>query len=176
MKSYDGILFRIGQLARVVYPQGDIPAALAASLSATPATGLRKLWATPAALRLRTSEDKTFWELWQSVIDCAPADVPIAHQGPYWRGWYREEGKVLARRWHTDQIHQAAILLFGHRASTKLDIALDIPLQTTNAWASGARCPKGRVHGDIAALLRQRMNDIAQLLEEFEPTERKETA
>ncbi|UUR56289.1 hypothetical protein [Xanthomonas phage pXoo2107] len=175
MSSYNGILFRIGQLARVTYPNGDISAELAGALRSTPAAGLRKLWSTPAGLRLRTSEDATFWSLWQSVIDCAPVSVPLADQYPYWRGWYREDGKVLERRWHTDQIHQAAILLFGHRASTKLDVALDLPLQTTNAWASGMRCPKGRVHGDIAALLRQRMSDIADLLAEFEPTKQEET-
>ncbi|MCT8309197.1 hypothetical protein RMA73_00080 (plasmid) [Xanthomonas translucens pv. translucens] len=174
MTSTDKIMYTLGQLARAVYPKGEIPPAMLNALLTRPAIGLGMLSKSPPARAQRRTYDKHVD--YDKLVASLPADitagpVPVADQGHFWLGWYHYLAALdRAGKWGPDQLIRAGKLLYGDRWQSELARDLGVADRTVRAWVSGARKPVAGVWADIAALLRQRSNEGLAMLQELDST------
>lgn len=167
MTSIETTMYTLGQLARAIYPQGDIPPAMLDTLLARPASGLAMLIKRPR----KTDDDEI-----SRLINTLPAGlsdpaggVRIEDQGPFWTGWYHYLAALdRAKRWGPTHLERAGKLLYGDRWQT--DIARDLAVndRRVRAWMQGERNIPAGVWVDIAALLRQRQSEGLALLAELD--------
>lgn len=163
MTSIETTMYTLGQLARAVHPNGDIPAATLDQLLVYPIRGIALLTKRP-----NSSADVA------RIINKLPADMPagpikIEHQGPFWFGWYHYLAALdRAKRLGPDHLERAGKVLFGDRWQTDLGRAINVADRTVRAWVAGDRRPSAGVWADIAALLRQRSNEGIALLCELD--------
>lgn len=168
----DDTMYALGQLARAVFPRGDMPPALHDLLLVRPATGLGRLLKTPAAKRAaqRAAEGQggdypTLLAKLPAGIADPPGGLTIAQQGPYWLGWYHF-GAALgqAGKYGAAELERAGRLLYGERWQTDLARALGVGDRRVREWVAGDRRPSAGVWADIAVLLRQRQAEGQALL------------
>jgi hypothetical protein len=165
MTDIKATMYTLGQLARALYPAGDIQPAVLDTLLTRPATGLAML------IKLKTDDDEI-----ARLINALPADladpdggVRIEDQGPFWTGWYHYLASLgRARTWGPAHLERAGKLLYGDRWQT--DIARDLAVndRRVRAWMQGERNIPAGVWVDIAALLRQRQSEGLALLAELD--------
>lgn len=172
MSDINETMYTLGQLARAVYPKGDIPPTMLDALLTRPATGLGMLVKSPPARAMRRAYDKH--GDYDKLVASLPADisrgpVPVADQGHFWIGWYRYIAALdHAGKWGPDQLIRAGNLLYGDRWQSDLARDLGVADRTVRAWVAGERKPAAGVWADIAALLRQRSNKWLAMLQEID--------
>ena len=172
MTNTDQAMYTLGQLARAVHPDGDIPAPILDALLTRPASGLGMLVKSGAASKMLNADGKH--GDYDKLVAALPADltngpVPVADQGPFWTGWYHYlSGLDHAAKWGPEQLSRAGALLFGDRWQTDLARALGVNDRRVREWVAGSRKPSAGVWADIAALLRQRQSEGLALLSELD--------
>jgi len=178
MTNINDTMYTLGQLARAIYPAGDIPATKLDQLLVYPSKGIALLLNgeprhTPGVHKVTRQPTADEDEL-AHIINKLPADMPngpvgVEHQGPFWAGWYHYLAAVgRAKRLKPADLERAGVVLFGKRWKTDLANALQVNDRRIREWLSGERKPSPGVWADIAALLRQRSNEGMALLAELE--------
>lgn len=172
MTTTAATMYTLGQLARAVYPAGDIPEKTLDALLTRPVTGLGMLAkSTPARVMRRTYGMHGDYD---KLVAALPADlgngpVPVADQGPFWTGWYHYMTALdRAGKWGSEQLARAGMLLYGERWQSDLARAIGVSDRSVRGWVAGERKPPAGVWADIASLLRQRQQEGVALLRELD--------
>jgi len=172
MTDIQSTMYTLGQLARQIWPNGDMPLGLQHKVLATPATGFALMIKTPAAKRLareRTPDYEALIAKLPADLSDPPGGVTVEQQGPFWTGWYHYlAGIDRASKWGPQQLERAGKLLYGDRWQSDLARALDVGDRRVREWAAGDRRPSAGIWADIAALLRQRQQEGLALLQELD--------
>ncbi|MCT8281731.1 helix-turn-helix domain-containing protein [Xanthomonas translucens] len=172
MTTIETTMYTLGQIARAVYPQGDIPNAILDTLLTRPAAGLGMLADAAPAHAMRRTPDKH--GDYDKLVGSLPADltngpIPVTNQGPFWTGWYHYMTALdRSKKWGPEQLARAGTLLFGDRWQSDLARALGVDDRRVRQWLSGDRKPPAGVWADIAGLLRQRQQEGLALLREMD--------
>ncbi|MCW0413494.1 hypothetical protein NG831_06475 [Xanthomonas sacchari] len=168
MENIAEVMYALGQIARVAYPDGALPQRMMDTLLSRPLSGLAML--NKANPLLGRQEDENY----RRLIDRLPADltdgpVPVADQGPFWTGWYHYAAAIgHAMQWGPGQLTRAGQLLYGERWQSDLARALGVNDRRVRAWMLGERNMSAGIWADIAALLRQRHQEGIALLRELD--------
>lgn len=172
MSDINETMYTLGQLARAVYPAGDIPSPILDSLLSAPAIGLGLLAKSPPARDMRRTLDKH--ADYDALVARLPADltrgpVPVADQGSFWTGWYHHLKAIeRAQKLGPEHLARAGTLLYGERWQSELARAMGIGDRRVREWIAGERRPPAGVWADISALLRQRQSEGLALLRELD--------
>lgn len=172
MTNIEQTMYTLGQLARSVYPTGEIPAPMLDALLTRPVAGLGMLAKSPPARAMRRTYDKHGDH--DKLVAMLPADlttgpVPLADQAHFWAGWYHYLTALdRAGKWGPDQLARAGALLYGDRWQSDLARALGVGDRRVREWVAGDRRPTAGVWAEIAALLRQRQQEGLALLRELD--------
>jgi hypothetical protein len=166
MTTLSATMYTLGQLARAIYPDGDIPPKLLDTLLAKPATGFALL----VKQRRRSHADEI-----ARLTNALPADLvdppggtPIEDQGAFWTGWYHYMAALdRSRHLGPEHLARAGRLLYGERWQTDLARELSINDRRVRAWMQGERSIPAGVWADVAVLLRQRQSEGLALLAEM---------
>lgn len=166
--SIDKTMYTLGQIARAIHPDGDIPAGTLDTLLSRPATGLALLLKSAHAKRVEPDDLARLINLVPAGLSDPIGGVKIESQGPFWTGWYRYATAIdHSARLTIDHLARAGRLLYGDRWQSDIARALDVNDRQVRAWMAGERRIPPGVWADIAALLRQRSNEGMALLAEF---------
>lgn len=158
------IMYTLGQIARAVWPDGNIPQATLDTLLTMPATGL--------ALTIRSAK-KTNAEHIDDLVDKLPADladpkggVKTEDQGPFWIGYYHYLSALdAAKKYGASELAAAGVALYGDRWQTDLARGLGLSDgRRIRQWLAGERPIPPGAWSDIAGLLRHRQISIQSVL------------
>lgn len=172
MSNIESTMYTLGQLARIIWPAGDMPRGLQIKVLATPATGLALMLKTPAAKAQAKNAEFDFGRIVDKLpVDLAdpPGGVTVEDQGPFWIGYYQYLKAVeRSQRLNVEHLSRAGTLLFGERWQSDLAHALNVGDRRVREWIAGERRIPPGVWADVAALLRQRSNEGMALLQELD--------
>lgn len=172
MSNIESTMYTLGQLARSIWPTGDMPQGLQGKVLVSPATGLALMLKTPAAkARAKVAEEDYGHILAKLPADLAdpPGGVTVEDQGPFWLGYYQYLKAIeRSERLGVEHLSRAGTLLFGERWQSDLAHALNVGDRRVREWIAGERRIPPGVWADVAALLRQRSNEGMALLQELD--------
>lgn len=169
MTNIESTMYTLGQLARAIWPAGDMPQSITDTLLTRPASGL-------ALATQHAAASKADPEAVAAIIAKLPADladpsggVRIEDQGPFWTGYYHYLTALdRARTWGASQLERAGQLLYGSRWQSDLARDLSVNDRRVRQWMAGERPIPAGVWADVAGLLRQRQQEGLALLREMD--------
>jgi len=163
------LMYTLGQIARVVWPDGNTNLSIIDQLLVAPATGLDLLKKTDA---WRNADP----EVLQALCEKLPADlsdpkggVKVDQQGPFWIGYYHYLRALdAAKNYGANELEAAGKSLFGERWQT--DLARELGLsdgRRIRQWMAGDRPIPAGVWADIAGLLLHRQTSLQSVLDKI---------
>lgn len=169
MTDITATMYTLGQIARAIWPAGDMPEPILDVMLARPASGL--------ALAIKhNAASKADAEALAGLMDKLSADlsdpaggVSQEDQGPFWTGYYHYLAALdRAKQWGPEQLERAGRLLCGDRWQSDLARALGVGDRRVREWMAGDRRVPPGVWVDIAALMRERGGAIQDALRDME--------
>lgn len=162
-------MYALGQLARAIWPAGDVPPAILDTMLVRPLTGFGLATSHAAAKKADQGQLADLINKIPPGLSDPPGGVAIEDQGPFWAGYYHYLAALdRAKKWGPTHLERAGMLLYGDRWQSDLARALGVGDRRVREWVSGDRRPSAGVWADIAGLLRQRQQAGQALLEEME--------
>lgn len=162
-------MYTLGQIARAIWPAGNVPPTILDALLVKPASGLALAVAHKDAKRADADDLAALVAKLPADLSDPRGGVKMQDQGPFWLGHYHYLAALdHADRWGAAHLTKAGTLLFGDRWQSDLARAIGVSDRSVRGWVAGERKPPAGVWADIAALLRQRSNEGLALLRELD--------
>lgn len=170
MTKTETTMYTLGQLARAIWPKGDMPPGLMDKVLMTPFVGVPLMLKTPPAKALAARDDTIDLRTLMSKLPAnLPKSVKVEDQGTFWFGWYHYMKAIeRVQTWGPAQLERAGRLLYGDRWQSELARALDINDRRVRQWMAKERPITAAIWADIAGLLRQRQQEGIALLAELD--------
>jgi hypothetical protein len=169
MASIETTMYTLGQLARAIWPTGDVPTSIMDTILTQPASGLALMMRHRAA---QVADQEAVTALVAKLpSDLADPDggVRAEDQGPFWTGYYHYLNALdRAKKWGPDQLERVGNLLYGTRWQSDLARALEVNDRRVRQWMAGERPIPAGVWADVAVLLRTRQQEGLALLRELD--------
>lgn len=166
------IMRTLGQIARLVYGEDDLPLALTSTLLARPLTGLGLLTKTPQWHHARNTRDEDMGRLYDKIpADLSATDpVPMQVQGAFWVGYYQFMTAMDAhKQCGPDELAEAGKALYGEHWQTPLTEALALTSTSRiRAWLSGSQRIPATIWQEIIDLLKQKQLRLDVLSKKIE--------
>ncbi|WLQ15435.1 hypothetical protein O5O45_05815 [Hahella aquimaris] len=109
-------MYLLGQLARAVFPDGDIPDTILTPLLTRPATGLALLAQSHAEKSANQDEINAIIKRLSPDLKSPNVSIKTEEQSPFWRGFYYYSDALIDTRKHDeDDLAKAGITLYRDR-------------------------------------------------------------
>ncbi|MEG9883839.1 MAG: hypothetical protein V6Z86_04310 [Hyphomicrobiales bacterium] len=159
-------MYTIGQIARAIWPEGDIPSRYLQAMLTRPAYGLP--WVLESYPARRADQDELgvlMAELNPEDIDDPPDGVPLEAQRPFWRGYYSDIDTLAATRGYgARELTAIGQALYGPRWQTDLARNLGFDSSRIRQWLAGARPIPKTIWAELAGHLAMRKMTIDRVL------------
>ena len=161
------VLYTLGQIARVVWPAGNVPNDVVAQLLTHPLRGIA-LAQRKEAWRKASQEDLA------RLIDKLPSDlddpkngIAISDQYPFWAGYYRYNYYMdVASLEGGITLPAVGNAIWGEHWQTPMAEALGLSgTARIRAWLAGQSLIPAGVWSDLDALLRQRQSRLSAIID-----------
>ncbi|MEG9884161.1 MAG: hypothetical protein V6Z86_06010 [Hyphomicrobiales bacterium] len=159
-------IYILGQIARVIWPEGNIPSHYLKTMLARPTYGLALALRSYPASQADQDEIGTLMDrLEVEDVDDRPAGVSSRDQMPFWRGYYRHLAEPdPAKGYGARELAAIGQALYGPRWQTDLARNLGVDSRRIRQWLASARPVPVTIWAELAGHLAMRKMTIDRVL------------